>query len=233
MKNREAENYYRYGANQKLYLPQEMQYRFIAIEGNIGVGKSTLANLLAQHYNARTILEEFADNTFLPKFYREKERYAFPLELSFLADRYKQMKRVLLQQELFHENIISDYTFVKSKLFARINLPPDEYDLFQNLYEIAEASLPKPDLLIYLHSPIERLQHNIKNRAREYEQGISDSYLEDVAEIYQEYLKLNLQKTLYIDTSNLDFMGNDNHFNRLISFIEDEREFDTYYLDIS
>lgn len=209
-----------------------MQYRFIAIEGNIGVGKSTLATLLGKQYNAKMILEEFADNTFLPKFYSEKERYAFPLELSFLADRYKQMKRVLLQQELFHENIISDYIFIKSKLFARINLPQDEYELFEKMYEIAETGLSRPDLLIYLHSPIEKLRQNIIARARSYEQNIADTYLQQVQDAYHEYLKLNQQRTLYVDVSRADFTGNPSHLSLLLSYIEDDTEFETRYVEI-
>jgi len=209
-----------------------MKYRFIAIEGNIGAGKSTLAQLLAHHYHARLLLEEFADNTFLPKFYKEKERYAFPLELSFLADRYKQMKKQLLQQELFNEKIISDYVFIKSKLFARLNLPADEYELFQNLYNIADVNLPKPDLLIFLYCPIEKLQQNIQKRGRSYEQDIPKNYLENVQHIYDEYLKLNLQKTVFIDMSRVDFEHNPSHFQQLISFLDNNREFDTHYLEI-
>src|ERR1700744_4466381 len=115
-----------------------MSYHYIAIEGNIGSGKSTLANLLAKHYDARLVLEEFADNNFLPKFYQEPERYAFPLELSFLADRYKQLKQLAVNQDLFQQQIVSDYMFTKSKLFARINLKNDEYELFQKLFDIAD-----------------------------------------------------------------------------------------------
>jgi deoxyguanosine kinase len=209
-----------------------MHYRYIAIEGNIAAGKSTLASLLATHYNARLILEEFADNTFLPKFYREKERYAFPLELSFLADRYKQMKRTLLQQELFNEIVISDYIFLKSKLFAKINLPPDEYELFENIYEIAETNLPQPDLVIFLYSPIKKLQENIKKRARSYEQNIQDSYLQDVQNMYEEYLKLNLQKCLFIDVTQVDFVHNPSHFHQLIQVLNQPVTFQTYHLEI-
>lgn len=209
-----------------------MQYRYLAIEGNIGAGKSTLAHLLAQHFNARIILEEFADNNFLPKFYQDRERYAFPLELSFLADRFKQMKQQLLQQELFSEKIISDYLFTKSKLFARINLPPDEYDLFQKLYDIAESNLPKPDLLIYLNCPIEKLQKNIKKRARSYEQNIPDSYLENVQQVYENYLKLELQKTLIINVSKADFIENPSHLEQLIHFLNNDEPFQTHYLEL-
>ena len=209
-----------------------MKYRFIAVEGNIGAGKSTLAALLANHYQARVILEEFADNTFLPKFYHEPERYAFPLELSFFADRYKQMKRTLLQQELFHDKIISDYLFIKSKLFARVNLSTDEYELFEKLYEIAETNLPQPDLLIFLRSPMEKLKANIKERGRSYEQQITDSYLLSIEEVYNEFLNSKLQKTLFVDVTNVDFLTNKAHFQQLTSFLEDHSDFETHYLDI-
>lgn len=210
-----------------------MHQRFITIEGNIGSGKSTLATMLSNHYDARLLLEEFVDNTFLPKFYKEPERYAFPLELSFLADRYKQMKRMLPQQELFHEKIISDYLFIKSKLFARINLPEDEYELFQNFYEIAEFNILQPDFLIFLHCPVEKLQQNIRKRGRNYEQHIDDAYLLKIQDVYDEYLNLRLQPTLYIDVTKVDFVGNHHHFSQLISFLDSVHQFQTHILEIS
>ena len=209
-----------------------MNYRFIAIEGNIGAGKSTLSNLLAKHYNARLILEEFADNTFLPKFYQEAHRYAFPLELSFLADRYKQLKQSLLNQDLFQQQVVSDYLFTKSKLFARVNLKTDEYELFQRLFDIIDPQLPSPDLLIYLHSPINRLQKNIQERGRSYEQRITDEYLEKVQDVYQQYLKQELHKTLIIDTSNIDFLENPVHFRKLVEFLDKDYDFRNYYLSL-
>lgn len=212
--------------------PSKMRYRFIAIEGNIGAGKSTLANMLANYYHAQLILEEFADNTFLPKFYGEPQRYAFPLELSFFADRYKQMKRTLLQQELFSDKVISDYTFIKSKLFARINLSADEYELFEKLYEISETNLPQPDLLIFLRSSVERLQENIKSRGRAYEQQIEDVYLQKVQAVYDEYLNMKLQRTLFIDVEKVDFTGANGHFEQLVSFLDKSRDFQTHYLEI-
>lgn len=209
-----------------------MNYRFIVIEGNIGAGKSTLSTLLAKHYDARLILEEFADNTFLPKFYHEADRYAFPLELSFLADRYKQLKQTLLNQDLFQQKVVADYLFTKSKLFARINLKTDEYELFQRLFDIIDPQLPTPDLLIYLHSPVTRLQRNIQERGRAYEQRITDEYLENVQDVYQQYLKQNLHKTLIIDTSHVDFLGNPAHFQKLVAFLEKDYEFSNYYLSL-
>ncbi|HRO43679.1 MAG TPA: deoxynucleoside kinase [Flavipsychrobacter sp.] len=209
-----------------------MNYRYIAIEGNIGAGKSTLANLLAKHYDARLILEEFADNNFLPKFYNEPERYAFPLELSFLADRYKQLKQILLHQDLFQQKIVSDYLFTKSKLFAKINLKDDEYELFQKLFDIIDIQLPQPDLLIYLHCPIGKLQKNIQRRGRSYEQKIADEYLEKVQDVYQQYLKQNLHKTLTIDVNTTDFITKPQHFHNLLSFLEKDYDFQTHYLSV-
>jgi deoxyadenosine/deoxycytidine kinase len=207
-----------------------MNYRFIAIEGNIGAGKSTLANMLAKHYDARLILEEFADNNFLPKFYQEPDRYAFPLELSFLADRYKQLKNTLLNQDIFQQKTVSDYVFTKSKLFAKINLQPDEYDLFQKLFDIIDLHLPSPDLLIFLHCPIHKLQQNIQKRGREYEQEIGNDYLENVQNIYQTYLKQEVCKTLIVDMQKTDFINKPEHFSQLLDFIEKNNDYKTHFL---
>ncbi len=207
-----------------------MAYRYIAIEGNIGSGKSSLASLLATHYNARLILEEFADNNFLPKFYQEPERYAFPLELSFLADRYKQLKQLTINQDLFQQQVVSDYIFTKSKLFARINLKDDEYELFQKLFDIVDLHLPPPDLLIYLHAPINVLKQNIKKRGRVYEQDIPDTYLESVQQVYQQYIKQEMHKTLIVDSSVVDFVNVPADFNRLVEFLDKDYDFKTHYL---
>lgn len=209
-----------------------MNYRFIAIEGNIGAGKSTLAHLLAKHYDAKLILEEFADNNFLPKFYGEPDRYAFPLELSFLADRYKQLKQYLVNSDLFQQKIISDYIFTKSKLFAKVNLKEDEYELFQKLFDIIDLHLPTPDLLIYLHCPVQKLQNNIRKRGRNYEQAIADDYLINVQEVYQQYLKQNFFKTLIIDVADVDFIAEPGHFEVLIEFLEKDYSFTTHYLSL-
>lgn len=209
-----------------------MAYRYIAIEGNIGAGKTTLAQLLAQHYNARLVLEEFADNNFLPKFYADPERYAFPLELSFLADRFKQLKDLLNTGDLFAQRIVSDYVFPKSKLFARINLKDEEYDLFQRLFDIIDPNLAAPDLLIYLHAPVGHLQHNIQKRGRSYEQSIPDTYLEKVQGVYQQFLKQDWCKTVIIDISKVDFLNNPAHFAQLAEFLEKDYDFRTHYLGL-
>src|SRR5688572_1021458 len=154
-----------------------MDYHYITIEGNIGAGKTTLAHMLSKHYNARLILEEFADNPFLPKFYENPKQFAFPLELFFMAERYKQLKDLLHTQDMFNSITISDYLFTKCLLFAKVNLPADEFRLYQSLFDIIHQQLIQPELLIYLHSPVARLQQNIRKRNRSYEQQIADDYL--------------------------------------------------------
>ena len=131
-----------------------MNYNFITIEGNIGAGKTTLAHLLSRHYNARLMLEEFADNPFLPKFYENPKQYAFPLELFFMAERFKQQKELLQQKDMFQNLTISDYLFTKCLLFAKVTLPDDEFRLYQRLFEIINQQLTKPDIVIYLHAPV-------------------------------------------------------------------------------
>ena len=188
-----------------------MKYNFITIEGNIGAGKTTLTHLLAKHYNARLILEEFADNPFLPKFYENPKQYAFPLELFFMAERFKQLKELLQQKDMFQERTISDYLFTKGLLFAKVTLPDDEFRLYQRLFDIIHQQLVQPDLLIYLHAPVTRLQANIRKRNRPYEQNIPDEYLFNIQETYTHYIKQHNIKTLFIDASNADFLGNEKH----------------------
>jgi deoxyadenosine/deoxycytidine kinase len=199
-----------------------MQYRFITIEGNIGAGKTTLSHLLSRHYDARLILEEFADNPFLPKFYENPGQYAFPLELFFMAERYKQLKELLQQNDLFQTVTISDYLFTKCLLFAKVNLPADEYRLYQRLFEIIHQQIVQPDILIYLHSPISRLKENIRRRNRAYEQNISDNYLSDIQETYTHYIRQHNVRTLVVDTTHADFLSNESHLRSIIDQLEGE-----------
>lgn len=189
-----------------------MKYQFITIEGNIGAGKTTLATMLAEKYNARLILEEFADNPFLPKFYENQQQYAFPLELFFMAERYKQLQELLTKQDLFNTITITDYLFTKSLLFAKINLQSDEYALYQKIFDIINPQLVQPEILIYLHSSVHRLQQNIKKRNRSYEQSISDDYLFSLQEMYVNYIKQHNLKALIFDCTNADFLENEKHF---------------------
>lgn len=197
-----------------------MKYNFITIEGNIGAGKTTLARLLSKKLNARLILEEFADNPFLPKFYENREQYAFPLELFFMAERYKQLKEFLQAKDLFQQVTISDYLFTKSLLFAKVNLPPEEFSLYQKLFNIINPHLAKPEILIYLHAPISRLRSNITKRNRSYEQGIDPDYLYSIQETYIQYIREHHLKTLFIDASNADFLGNDAHLKAVLDALE-------------
>ena len=182
-----------------------MRYKFVAIEGNIGAGKTTLATMLAKDYNARLVLENFKENPFLPKFYKDPEKHAFPLELFFMAERYHQLKKQK-EQDLFQPISIADYFFVKSKLVAQNNLQKDEQQLFNSLFNIISSSLSKPDLLVYLYADVSRLQTNIKKRGRSCEQKITNEYLQNIQDRYLDYLrKQTYFPVLVLDTSNIDF----------------------------
>jgi deoxyguanosine kinase len=210
-----------------------MNYHFITIEGNIGAGKTTLAHLLARHFNARLILEAFADNPFLPKFYENPQQFAFPLELFFMAERYKQLKDLIQQKDLFQNITVSDYLFTKCLLFAKVNLPEDEFRLYQRLFDIILQQLIQPDILIYLHAPVEKLQQNIKKRARIYEKNISNTYLASLSETYTHYLKQSNHVTLFVDAVHADFLGNDAHFQTIIAALEKDYPKGVHYLTLS
>ena len=166
-----------------------MKFDFLTIEGNIGSGKTSLAKKIASDFNGKLILEEFADNPFLTKFYKDSKPNAFPLELFFMAERFNQLRGEKGEIDLFSKFTVSDYSFFKSKLFAQNNLELDELNLFNRLYNIMFSTVKKPDLLIYLHADIERLQENIKIRGREYEKNISNNYLKEIEKKYFDYLK--------------------------------------------
>lgn len=183
------------------------RFNYIALEGNIGAGKTTLVHRIAEDFNAKTVLERFADNPFLPKFYKDQNRYAFPLEMSFLADRYQQLSDDLAQFDLFKDFIVADYHIFKSLIFAKITLAEDEYRLYRNLFDIIYKEMPKPDLYIYLYQNTERLLQNIKRRGRNYEQNISADYLDKINNGYLEYIKSETDlNVLIIDVSDRDFV---------------------------
>lgn len=185
------------------------KYNYIAIEGNIGAGKTSLATKMSHDFNAKLVLERFADNPFLPKFYKEPQRYAFTLEMSFLADRYQQISEDLSQLDLFKDFIVSDYDVFKSLIFSKITLPEDEFKLYRKLFYLMYKDIAKPDLYIYLYQNTERLQENIKKRGRDYEQEIEDEYLEKINAGYLEFLKKQTDINVkIIDISNLDFVKN-------------------------
>ena len=207
-----------------------MKYNFVTIEGNIGAGKTTLAHLLSKHYNAKLILEEFAENPFLPKFYESPEQYAFPLELFFMAERYKQQKELLQTKDMFQQITISDYIFTKCLLFAKVNLPEEEFRLYQKLFNIINPQIIQPEILIYLHTPVNKLQENIKKRNRKYEQSIPNDYLFSLQETYTQYIKQHNIKTLFVDASNADFLENEMHLKVITDALDKEYENGQHYL---
>jgi deoxyguanosine kinase len=185
------------------------KYNYIAIEGNIGAGKTSLATKISHDFNAKLILERFADNPFLPKFYEDANRYAFTLEMSFLADRYQQISDDLSQLDLFKDFIVSDYDVFKSMIFSKITLNEDEFSLYRKLFYLMYKDIAKPELYVYLYQNTERLQKNIKKRGRDYEQNIADDYLEKINTGYLDFLKTQKDFNVkIIDVSDRDFVVN-------------------------
>ncbi|MBP9213967.1 MAG: deoxynucleoside kinase [Chitinophagaceae bacterium] len=209
-----------------------MNHQFITVEGNIGAGKTTLTNLLAKHFNARIILEEFAENPFLTKFYENQQQYAFPVELFFMAERYKQLKDMVHTKDLFQTVTVSDYLFTKCLLFAKVTLPDEEFRLYQKLFDIIHQQLVFPDILIYLHAPVQKLQANIKKRNRAYEQQIPDEYLFNLQETYTSYIKQHNIKTIFIDASNADFLGNEQHLKVVLDALEKDLDNGQHYFTL-
>ncbi len=197
-----------------------MEHKFIVIEGLIGAGKTSLSKKISEIFNAKLILEQFADNPFLPKFYKEPDKYSFPLELSFLAERYKQLKAELSTGDLFKSFLISDYYFTKSLIFAKSTLADDEYHLFRTLFDIIHHSLPKPDLYVYLYLNPENALKNIKSRGRNYEQSIDIEYLNRINRNYFDYFKHEKGlRFLIVDTNGIDFVNRQNDFEALTDTI--------------
>jgi deoxyadenosine/deoxycytidine kinase len=209
-----------------------MKHHFITIEGNIGAGKTTLSHLLAEHYNARLVLEEFAENPFLAKFYEQPQQYAFPVELFFMAERYKQLKELVHNKDLFQHVTISDYLFTKCLLFAKVNLPEEEFRLYQKLFDIIHQQLMFPDIVIYLHAPVQRLQQHIRKRNRPYELNIPDEYLFNLQETYTSYIKQHNITTIFIDAANADFLGNPAHLQVVIEALEKDIEQGQHYFSL-
>jgi len=197
-----------------------IKYNYVVIEGNIGAGKTTLTRKIADQFNARLILEQFADNPFLPKFYSDPDKYSFPLELSFLAGRYKQLNEELNPQDLFKTFTVADYYFTKSLVFAASTLNEDEYNLYRQIFYIIYGSLPKPDIYVYLHLNPERLLENIERRGRNYEKSITKDYLQKIQDNYFAFFKQNPEnKYLVIDINETDFVASENHYSKIIDAI--------------
>ena len=205
-----------------LDLSKRPKYPYIAIEGVIGVGKTTLATMLSETFNAKLVLESFAENPFLPKFYEDKEKYAFPVELSFMAERFHQLQEHLPAPDLFHDTVISDYITEKSLIFAGNTLPEDVFSLYSKLFHIIFAQLPKPDLLVYLYASPEKLKQNIIKRGRDYEQNIELDYLSNLQDGYLDHFKsTENQRVLIIDVNNLDFVNNPKDYYKILSLLQE------------
>lgn len=186
-----------------------MKYNYIVIEGCIGAGKTTLAEKFSNEFNAELVLERFADNSFLPKFYKDPLHYAFPLEMTFLTERYQQLKSLLSRRDLFTDLVISDYFIDKCIIFSKNNLQSDEYNLFVKVYDIISSYLPKPDLILYLYNNEEKLLKNIAYRGREYERDISADYLKSIQEGYMNYFRhYDNVPIVIVEAHHLDFVKN-------------------------
>ncbi len=203
--------------NPAVRLPERLPYQFMVIEGNIGAGKTTLCYRLARDYGCRLILEQFADNPFLPYFYHQPERYAFPVELFFMTERHKQLQEELSTPSLFQQTVVADYFFVKTSLFAKNNLSEEEYRLFLRLFHVLNASFPKPELLVYLHRSVASLMDNIRHRGRSYEQDISEAYLAQIQQVYFEFFKTeHAFPILILDVEKADFQHDDLSYQRIV-----------------
>jgi deoxyguanosine kinase len=208
-----------------------MIYQYVTIEGCIGSGKTSLSKMLAADFNARLILEQFENNPFLPRFYENPDRYAFPLELFFMAERYRQMKEFVVTPDLFYQSIISDYLFTKSLIFANITLKEDEHVLFRKLFQIINDQLPVPDLIMYLYNSIPNLLYNIAIRGRHYEQKIEANYLEKLQQAYLEYFRGQQHSViLVVDTSQLDFVSKREDYEKLKNLLTCRYEKGMHYI---
>lgn len=208
-------------------------HNYIVVEGNIGAGKTSLTEKFANELNARLVLEQFADNPFLPQFYTDRERFAFPLELFFVAERFQQLKDTLGKQDMFQQTTVADYIFIKSLLFARVNLSEEEYKLYQRLFHIIHSTLPEPDVLVYLHCEVDRLLYNIGKRGRAYEQNISADYLISIQNTYFEYFKtVTAFPVLIIDVTKADFVSNENDYQKIKSLIHAAHANGLHYYEV-
>lgn len=200
-----------------------MNHRIITVEGNIGSGKTSLAKKLAPEYNAKLILETFADNPFLQKFFEKQKDYALGMEMFFMAERYDQLKEELHNTELFEQNIVIDYLFEKSLLYSRVNLDEVEYNLYRKIFNILNPALPKSDLIIYLHANAERLVANIRKRGREFEQTVRIDYLKQIEEMYFSYFKQHSDnRILILDVSDADFLQNKKEYEQIKELVESD-----------
>jgi deoxyadenosine/deoxycytidine kinase len=207
------------------------KYNFIAVEGNIGAGKTSFCSRIADDFNCQIILESFEDNPFLQQFYQNPERYAFPVELFFMTERHKQLQQGLLKPELFKRGTMADYFFLKTLLFAKNNLSDEEHRLFSRIFKVLNASFPKPDLLVYLHRPVVDLQANISKRGREYEKDITGDYLKKIQNTYFDFFRTEMSMPiLIIDVENADFLSNDATYQKLLALMSEDYKLGINYI---
>ena len=208
-----------------------MNYQFITIEGCIGAGKTTLTRKLAEDFNGRLILEQFEDNPFLPQFYADPERHAFPVELYFMAERFQQLKSLLSEPDMFKSFTVSDFLFQKSYIFAMNNLREQEAKLYRNLFDIINPNLPKPDIILYLYAPVEKLLDNIHKRGRDYEQQISSDYLHSIQQAYIDYFKYQTNaKIILLDTADMNFKENPSDYQKIVDILNNKHPTGITYL---
>ena len=208
-----------------------MLYNFITIEGCIGAGKTTLSKKIAADYKGKLILEAFENNPFLPRFYEDPARHAFPVELYFMAERFQHLKKLLSEADMFTTFTVSDFLFQKSLIFANNNLSEDEQKLYRMLFDIINPSLPKPDITLYLYTPVEKLLANIKTRGREYEQNISAAYLENIQNAYLDYFKLQTQQRIVLlNTAHLNYVDLKKDYEFVVEVLNTEFESGLHYV---
>jgi deoxyadenosine/deoxycytidine kinase len=212
---------------------ESLAYPYIVIEGNIGVGKTTFCRKLQEKYDARLILEQFSDNLFLPYFYENPERHAFSVELFFMTERHRQLQEELIQGDLFNQQIISDYIFIKTLLFAKNNLNEEEYRLFNRLFHVLNAHFKKPDLVVYLHRPVTKLLHQIKKRGRSFEMEMSAAYLENIQKAYFDFFKMDPEyPILVVGIEDLDFEKDIHAFELLNNLLLQNYETKVHYINL-
>ncbi|MFT7589810.1 MAG: deoxyguanosine kinase [Limisphaerales bacterium] len=200
-----------------------MKYNLVTVEGNIGAGKTTLAKMLSRDFNGKLILEEFEDNPFLPRFFEDFNQSAFATELYFMAARYQQLQHEMQEPELFHDRVVMDYLFTKSLLYAKVNLAEQEFELFQKLFQIINPRLPEPELIIYVHSDVDRIVRNIHQRGRDFEQGVDPEYLGKIQETYFNYFKQNPHlRSVVLDCSQADFVNEPDHYSQILDIVNQD-----------
>lgn len=215
---------YRAESNPEIRQSGSLPWSFMVIEGNIGAGKTTLCQMMARDFGCKLILEQFAENPFLPFFYQNPERYAFPVELFFMTERHKQLQEELQQKSLFQTSVVADYFFLKTLLFAKNNLGEEEYRLFQRLFSVLNAAFPKPDLLVFLHRPVDALLSNIRKRGRGYEQDISAAYLAQIQQVYFDFFKSEPPfPIIVLDLAEADFQHNPAHYDEILKVMFQEK----------